>query len=73
MSKLRDARIGSTVVVKKIDGVGPIKRRIMDMGITKETKQGQRRDCEVLYLSEEAQQTLKIRILLYLNEAQKNS
>ncbi|MBQ7265431.1 MAG: DNA helicase RecQ [Firmicutes bacterium] len=45
----------------------------MDMGITKETKQGQRRDCEVLYLSEEAQQTLKIRILLYLNEAQKNS
>ena len=35
MSRLRDASIGSTVVVKKIDGVGPVKRRIMDMGITK--------------------------------------
>jgi len=32
---LRDVRIGDTVTVKKINGVGPIKRRIMDMGITK--------------------------------------
>ncbi|MEE3468237.1 MAG: ferrous iron transport protein A [Eubacterium sp.] len=35
MSRLRDARVGSTVTVKKIDGVGPVKKRIMDMGITK--------------------------------------
>ena len=32
---LRDVKIGDTVTVKKINGVGPIKRRIMDMGITK--------------------------------------
>ena len=32
---LREAVIGSTVKVKKINGEGAIKRRIMDMGITK--------------------------------------
>ena len=32
---LGDAKVGSTVVVTKIHGEGPIKRRIMDMGITK--------------------------------------
>ncbi len=32
---LRDVRIGQTVKVKKLNGDGPIKRRIMDMGITK--------------------------------------
>ena len=35
MSKLRDAKIGSTVTVKSINGTGPVKKRIMDMGITK--------------------------------------
>ena len=35
MSKLRDAKIGSTVTVIKIDGAGAVKKRIMDMGITK--------------------------------------
>ncbi|HAK57517.1 MAG TPA: ferrous iron transport protein A [Lachnospiraceae bacterium] len=35
MGKLRDAKIGSTVKVTKIDGEGPVKKRIMDMGITK--------------------------------------
>lgn len=34
---LKDAKVGDTVVVKKITGVGPVKRRIMDMGITKGT------------------------------------
>ncbi|MBO6107973.1 MAG: ferrous iron transport protein A [Eubacterium sp.] len=38
MAKLRDAVIGSTCTVKKIDGAGPVKRRIMDMGITKGTE-----------------------------------
>lgn len=35
---LKDARIGSTVTVKKIYGEGALKRRIMDMGITKGVK-----------------------------------
>lgn len=35
MATLRDARIGQTVTVKKLNGEGAIKRRIMDMGITK--------------------------------------
>ena len=32
---LRDAKIGQTVTVKKLSGEGAVKRRIMDMGITK--------------------------------------
>ena len=35
MSTLKDVKVGSTVSVKKIAGEGPVKRRIMDMGITK--------------------------------------
>ena len=37
MATLRDAKIGSTVTVKKLNGEGAIRRRIMDMGITKGT------------------------------------
>lgn len=32
---LKDAKIGQTVTVKKLGGEGAVKRRIMDMGITK--------------------------------------
>ena len=32
---LRDAQIGQTVKVIKLHGTGAVKRRIMDMGITK--------------------------------------
>ena len=32
---LKEAAVGQTVKVKKLTGEGPIKRRIMDMGITK--------------------------------------
>lgn len=32
---LKEAKVGSTVIVKKINGEGALKRRIMDMGITK--------------------------------------
>ena len=32
---LRDVQVGQTARVKKIDGEGAVKRRIMDMGITK--------------------------------------
>jgi len=35
MRTLKDARIGETVTVVKVHGEGAIKRRIMDMGITK--------------------------------------
>lgn len=35
MSTLRECKIGSTVTVKKLVGTGAVKRRIMDMGITK--------------------------------------
>ena len=35
MKTLREAKVGSTVQVAKLHGEGAIKRRIMDMGITK--------------------------------------
>ena len=35
MKTLKDAKVGETVTVKKLHGEGPVKRRIMDMGITK--------------------------------------
>ena len=35
MRTLKQAKIGETVTVVKLHGEGPIKRRIMDMGITK--------------------------------------
>ncbi|MCI6789876.1 MAG: ferrous iron transport protein A [Lachnobacterium sp.] len=35
MMTLREAKIGQTVTVKKLTGEGAVKRRIMDMGITK--------------------------------------
>jgi len=38
MSTLKEAKIGQTVVVRKLNGVGAIKRRIMDMGIVKGTE-----------------------------------
>lgn len=38
MKTLRDAEIGATVKVLKLHGEGAVKRRIMDMGITKGTE-----------------------------------
>lgn len=35
MQTLREIPCGTTVTVKKLNGVGALKRRIMDMGITK--------------------------------------
>jgi ferrous iron transport protein A len=35
MNTLRSAKIGQTVKVKKLHGEGAVKRRIMDMGITR--------------------------------------
>ncbi|MBR3083156.1 MAG: ferrous iron transport protein A [Oscillospiraceae bacterium] len=35
MKSLRDAKVGETVRVVKLHGAGAVKRRIMDMGVTK--------------------------------------
>ena len=35
MKTLRDVNPGETVKVSRLNGQGPVKRRIMDMGITK--------------------------------------
>lgn len=35
MKTLREVKSGETVTVVKLNGVGAVKRRIMDMGITK--------------------------------------
>ena len=37
MKTLRDARIGETVNVVRLHGEGAVKRRIMDMGLTRHT------------------------------------
>jgi ferrous iron transport protein A len=39
MSTLKEIKCGQTVRVKKVEGLGAVRRRIMDMGIT--------RGCEV--------------------------
>lgn len=38
MQTLKSANVGGTVRVVKISGTGAVKRRIMDMGITKGTE-----------------------------------
>ena len=38
MRTLKDVKAGETVTVKKLNGEGPTKRRIMDMGLTKGVK-----------------------------------
>ena len=37
MKTLKEAKIGETVTVVKLTGEGPVKRWIMDMGLTKGT------------------------------------
>ena len=38
MNTLKNAPVGSTVTVAKLNGEGAVKRRIMDMGLTKGTQ-----------------------------------
>ncbi len=38
MKTLRDVKVGESAVVVKLHGEGAIKRRIMDMGITRHTQ-----------------------------------
>lgn len=35
MRTLKDVKVGEAVIVTKVQGDGPVRRRIMDMGITK--------------------------------------
>ncbi len=38
MKTLKDVKVGEKAIIKKLYGEGAIKRRIMDMGITKRTE-----------------------------------
>ena len=38
MKTLRDVKIGQTAIIKRLHGEGALKRRIMDMGLTKGTE-----------------------------------
>ncbi|MFZ3129883.1 MAG: FeoA family protein, partial [Desulfosporosinus sp.] len=38
MRTLREVKCGETVTVAKLNGVGALKRRIMDLGLTKGTE-----------------------------------
>ena len=38
MKTLKDVKIGETAVVERLHGEGALKRRIMDMGLTKGTE-----------------------------------
>lgn len=38
MKTLKDVKVGDTVTVARINGAGALKRRIMDMGVTKGTE-----------------------------------
>ena len=38
MKTLKDAKVGTTVTVARVNGTGALRRRIMDMGVTKGTE-----------------------------------
>jgi len=38
MNTLKDVAVGQTAVIKRLHGEGALKRRIMDMGLTKGTE-----------------------------------
>ena len=38
MKTLKDAKLGETVTVARLNGAGALRRRIMDMGVTKGTE-----------------------------------
>ena len=47
MMTLKEVPIGSTVTIKKVCATGPLKRRIVDMGLTKGTPVTVRREVTV--------------------------
>ena len=38
MKTLKEVKVGETVVIEKLHGEGALKRRVMDMGLTKGTE-----------------------------------
>lgn len=38
MTTLKDVPVGRTAVIERVDGEGALRRRIMDMGLTKNTE-----------------------------------
>ena len=38
MATLRDVKVGQECTVERLTGAGAVKRRIMDMGVTKNTR-----------------------------------
>ena len=38
MKTLKDAKVGETVKIMKVGGEGPTRRRLMDMGLTRNTE-----------------------------------
>lgn len=38
MRTMKDVKVGEDVVVKRLNGTGAVKRRFMDMGLTRGTK-----------------------------------
>lgn len=38
MKTLKDVKVGEAAVIAKLHGEGPVRRRIMDMGLTKGTE-----------------------------------
>lgn len=38
MATLREVSVGQSCIVSRLSGAGPVKRRIMDMGLTKGTQ-----------------------------------
>lgn len=38
MKTLRDVKVGQSAVIRRLNGEGALKRRIMDMGLTKGTE-----------------------------------
>ena len=38
MRTMRDVKVGEDVVIKKLTGTGAVKRRLMDMGLTRGTQ-----------------------------------
>ena len=48
MKTLKDVKVGDTATVVKLHGEGPVRRRIMDMGITKGVEIYVRKRCHVM-------------------------
>ena len=48
MKTLKDVKVGETATVARLHGEGPVKRRIMDMGITNYELSVRKADAEMI-------------------------